>query len=63
MQVGMRKKSKDIQFVESIFFLAVKQIFDCNQFVLKLDLFGQDYQIICLLLKLKEPTSIPPASS
>ena len=48
MQEGMRKKSKDIQFLKFIFFLAIKQMFDCNRLVLKLDLIGMIIKLFVL---------------
>ena len=66
MQEGMRKKSKDIIFVQSIIYLANKKFFDINDLSLWFSSIGKNYifdLFISLLLKLKEPASIPLASS
>ena len=63
MQKGMRIKSKDIYFVGSIFYLANKWIFDIDLFLHDFSQRLYDLLVFCLLLQLKEPASIPPASS
>jgi len=62
----MRIKSIDINFVKSIFYLANKYVFDISLFSLKFNKLVkllQNVEYFCFLLKLKEPASIPPASS
>jgi len=62
----MRIKSKDIYFFKSIFYLANKKNIDISFFSLRYYSIGQQLLnawFISFLLKLKEPASIPPASS
>jgi len=62
----MRIKSKDIHFVQSIYYLANKKNFDINFLSLRFYLIVQElskWLVYLLGLKLKEPASIPPASS
>ena len=62
----MRIKSKDINFVQSIFYLANKKNIDIILFSLIYYSIGQKLSkclVYFIALKLKEPASIPPASS